>query len=183
MVCTVGMVCTVEMWTWGLRELRGLRGVKWLKWLVYIVISFLHHGNRLYGVMGLLSKNLGYGWMGDTPSNVMTNRAHAVLMNWYTLGRDWLKEDFYKTSTQIMFEREFYYSLKLAGGMERKQTVTRGRSTLNSSNLYSIMMWWWYPNQPLDCNSQWQDFNSVTIDSETTPVSSQSELGNHKSGS
>ena len=60
---------------------RGLRGVKWLKWLVYIVIWFLHHGNWLYGVMGLLSKMLGDRWMDDTPSNVMTNRAPAVLMN------------------------------------------------------------------------------------------------------
>ena len=48
---------------------------------IYIVILFLHHGNRLYGVMGLLSKMLGEGWMGDTPSNIMTNRAHAVLIN------------------------------------------------------------------------------------------------------
>ena len=48
---------------------------------IYIVILFLHHGNRLYGVMGLLSKMLGDGWMGDTPSNIITNRAHAVLIN------------------------------------------------------------------------------------------------------
>ena len=92
------------------------------------------HWNRSYGVMGLLSKMLGDGWMGDTPSNIMTNEAPAVLINWYSLGRDWLKEDFYKISTQItMFEREFYYSLKLAGGHGKKTNSYQG--AINSQQL------------------------------------------------
>ena len=39
----------------GLNKLRGLTGLIWLLYM-YIVIWLEHHGNRLYGVMGFLSK-------------------------------------------------------------------------------------------------------------------------------
>ena len=52
-----------------------------------------HHGNRLYGVMGLLTKKLdGLDWM-DTPETVMTNRAPALLKTnipWKNLGLNML---------------------------------------------------------------------------------------------
>ena len=78
------------MRTMGTRGTRGTRRSRWtrgtgglsgVKWLGYIVKAFLHHGNRLYDVMGLLSKISGDGRMGDTLSNVMTDRAPAVLIN------------------------------------------------------------------------------------------------------
>ena len=50
---------------------------------MYIVIWLGHHGNRLYGYMGLRSKMSDWmdGWVSgvDTPSTVMTTRAPAVL--------------------------------------------------------------------------------------------------------
>ena len=71
------------MLAWGLRGLRRLgalrrmrvkrglgkvRGVRWLRRLtglmwtyIYIVIWLERHGNKLYGVMGLLSKKSGDG--------------------------------------------------------------------------------------------------------------------------
>ena len=33
-----------------------MRGLTGLMWLLYIVIWLKHHGDRLYGIMGLLSK-------------------------------------------------------------------------------------------------------------------------------
>ena len=62
-----------------LRGIRRMRGLTGLMWLLYIVIWLKHHGDRLYGIMGLLSKMLarmGDGWMGDTP--VTTTRAPVV---------------------------------------------------------------------------------------------------------
>ena len=38
-----------------------------------------HHGNRLYGFMGLWSKMCGWMWIGDTLQTVMTTKAPAVL--------------------------------------------------------------------------------------------------------
>ena len=49
-------------WMRGLRKLMGLRRVRWVRgltglmWLLYIMIWLEHHGNRLYGVIRLLSK-------------------------------------------------------------------------------------------------------------------------------
>ena len=66
----------------GLRKLGGLMGLRWQRWLrgakglmlllyiyvyIYIVRWLGHHGNRLYGFMGLRSKKWDWtGWM-DTP--------------------------------------------------------------------------------------------------------------------
>ena len=48
---------------------------------IYIVIWFEHHGNRLYGFMGLRSKMLE--WMDGKPlsETVTTTRAPVVLKN------------------------------------------------------------------------------------------------------
>ena len=55
----------------------------WLLYIntIYIVIWLKHHGNRLYGVIGLLSKKSDewMDWM-DTPQTVMTTRVPAVLI-------------------------------------------------------------------------------------------------------
>ena len=55
----------------------------WLLYIntIYIVIWLKHHGNRLYGVIGLLSKKSDewMDWM-DTPQTVMTTRVPVVLI-------------------------------------------------------------------------------------------------------
>ena len=53
---------------------------KYSNQIMHIVIWLENIGNRLYGIMGLLSKMLarmGDGWMGDIP--VTTTRAPVVL--------------------------------------------------------------------------------------------------------
>ena len=62
----------------GLRKRRGLwdRGLTGLMWLlyIYIVIWLERHGNRLYGVMGLLSKKVE--WMDGYPFRLLQLLEH-----------------------------------------------------------------------------------------------------------
>ena len=49
---------------------------------IYIVIWLEHHGNRLYGVLALLSKKVGVDWSGWIPLRLLllhpTNKAVFV---------------------------------------------------------------------------------------------------------
>ena len=54
-------------WLTGLSRFKWLRGLTGLMWLLYIVMWLEHHGNRLYGFMGLWSKKWEWVTGVDTP--------------------------------------------------------------------------------------------------------------------